>query len=243
MKRLLGVLSMSLVLTGLLFAAPSHALQMTFFGEDLGLGEGTRLTSHPFADDARTDFFSYLVGVGTEDFESFSNGATSPLLVDFGAAGSATLLGNGSIGNVPTGTNSFGRFPISGDQYWESSSQLFALEFSDPVAAFGFYGIDFGDFNGEVMVTASNGVSTTYSIGHTVGAPGGSVLYWGVIDTDNLFTSITFSNSGSSADYFGFDDFSIGSREQVLPTPEPATMLLMGFGLIGLAGLRRRVRE
>ena len=49
-----------LILAAVLFfmaAAPAIALQTTFFGEDLGLGESTRLTSHPNADTARTNFF------------------------------------------------------------------------------------------------------------------------------------------------------------------------------------------
>ena len=66
-------------------------------------------------------------------------------------------------------------------------------------------------------------------------------IYFGFYDTENPFTNISFSNTGSSADFFGFDDFSIGTREQINPTvPEPATMSLLGMGLLGLLGFRKK---
>ena len=218
--------------------APAFAFQATFFGEDSG---GKVRTN---SDAARADFFSYLIGVGTEDFESFSYGTSAPLTVDFGSAGTATLTGMGSIKSG----DSVGRWAISGTQYWEapgSSSSLFSIVFSDPIAAFGFYGTDIGDFNGQVTVTTMNGENTTYTIPHSMGQANyaNTCLYWGVIDTENLFTSITFANTGSGSDWFGFDDFSIGSLEQVDPTPhvpEPATLLLLGMGFLGLGVLRRR---
>jgi len=173
-------------------AGASLALQTTFFREDLGSGEDTRIVSHPTADAARTNFFSFLDGVGTEDFETFSDGATAFLAANFGAAGTATNYGSGSIDNVPTGTNGRGRYPISGDQYWETNSRTWSISFTESIAAFGFYGIDIGDFDGQVTVTTLNGVDTYYKIRNTLNGSGGSVLYWAVIDTVNPFTSITF---------------------------------------------------
>jgi len=224
------VISLSLVLS----FSTSFAAFQTFFGEDLGQGEYTRLSTWPNALAAETAFLSNLVGVGTEDFESF----TAPT-ADFGAAGIATIGGTGSVSYIPSGTNGVGRFPISGDNYWETGG-TFYIDFSTAISAFGFYGIDIGDFNGQVELTYENGTSNTVNIGNSTNIAGGSVLYFGFYDTENLFTKITFGNTAGGVDYFGFDDFTIGTREQVVPTPEPATMLLLGFGLLGLVGLRRR---
>jgi len=227
-----------------LCSAPAFALQATFFGEDTGLGEDTPLAipgGIPNSLAAQADFLSNLVGVGTEDFEGFAFGTSAPLTLTFPGAGTATLEGGGYVNTVPVGqTNGVGRYAVSGTNYWETTD-VFAIEFSAPVAAFGFFGVDIGDFGGQVTVTTANSVEVVYAIPNTINGPGGSVLYFGLIDTDNPFVKVTFGNTASGVDFFGFDDMTIGSVEQVQPAiPEPGTMLLLGSGLVGLAGLGRR---
>ena len=98
----------------LLVSSATNAAPITFFGEDLGLGEGTALSLFPNATAAEALFLSNLSGgVGTQDFEGFSAGTGAPLALTFpGSTGSitATLSGSGFVANVAPGTtNGAGR--------------------------------------------------------------------------------------------------------------------------------------
>ncbi|HKJ70561.1 MAG TPA: PEP-CTERM sorting domain-containing protein [Gammaproteobacteria bacterium] len=225
------------------FAA--NATPITYFGEDLGLGEGTVLPATPNADAAQADFLSSLINPGVETFEGIADGTGAPLPISFPGAGTtATITGSGNVVALADGvTNGVGRYGVTGDadndeRFWEATS-TFGLTFDNPVAAFGFYGIDIGDFGGRVTATTSGGLSQTFTIPNTINGPGGSVLFWGVIDPANTWTSVSFGNTASGTDYFAFDDFTVASTEQV-QVPAPAPLALIGAGLLVMAGFRRR---
>jgi hypothetical protein len=121
-------------------------------------------------------------------------------------------------------------------------SGQFVLTFSDPVAAFGFYGVDIGDFNGQVTLayTDTKGVSTSLTVPSSTNNSGGSVLYFGFIDTERPFKSLAFGNTTTGTDFFGFDDFTIASLNQVVSVPAPAALALFSFALLGLGMVRLR---
>lgn len=250
MRRAICVTSLLVLALGISAAAGAS---LTFFGEDLNNSETVPLTSWDNATAAEADFLSYLTGVGTETFESFDDGDGAPLTLTFPGVGTAQLTGNGAVDSVPYGsTNGKGRYNISDPvetttDYWEVlSGAPFTIDFGSPVAAFGFYGIDIGDFQGQVTVTTEDGAPFTYIIPHstgTSGSIGGSVLYWGVIDTADPFIKVTFGNTGSGDDNFAFDDMTIGTVEQVTAVPEPCSALLLGAALPGIAFWRKRRRS
>lgn len=218
-----------------------HAAPIVFFGEDLGLGEADRLPTHPNASASRNAFFNLLKPtVGTETFEGFADGTSTPLGLTFPGVGSATLTGSGSVFELSSGAF-LGRYPISGNKYWGSGAD-FAVMFAGPVAAFGFFATDLGDFTGQATLTFehTNATSSTLTIPHTILGPGGSVLYYGVVNANNPFTKVTFGNT-SGIDFFGFDNFTVGSAAQVVP--EPSTFALLGSTLLlfgGFTAWRRR---
>lgn len=214
----------------------ANTTPITFFGEDLTGVNGARTNS----DAAHNDFISNLTDVYTETFEDFPAYTTGPLTLDFGATGTATLNGSGSIGN----TNYTGYWATSGTNYWGANTTDFNIDFSEETSAFGFYGTDIGDWGGSLQIEYSNGETNILNVGNTTGAYGstnGSVLYFGFYenDPDMAFTSISFLNN-SYQDWFGFDDMTIGSFEQITTIPEPSAILLMGCCLIGMFAYGRK---
>jgi len=228
-----------LILSGSVQAAP-----ITFFGEDISTA-GTALGANSAA--ARSNFLSNLSGVGNEDFESFSVGDSSPLALSFpGSSGSITsnLTGGGSISNF----TDFGRFATSGSNYWEAQTGNFSINFSSGISAFGFNGIDIGDFVPETLkltLTETGGATSILDVAHSLGIGNfdNATLFFGFFDTTTTYTSISFNNAGGG-DIFGFDDMVIGDREQVKPNPvpEPASLVLIGLGIAGLRFQYRKVK-
>lgn len=237
-RRAAHALVRRVVLVSLLATTTAGAVPLTFFGEDLGpLRKGDPL---PNAAAAEAAFLGHLVGVGTEDFEAIAVGTSSPLVLTFGAAGTATLSGDGTLRNdAPTSPE--GRFPVSGDRYWGNvRSANFSIAFSDPIAAFGFYATDAGDFRGQLTLTLQDGSSTVVTIPNTVNAPNASAIYFGYIDTARPFVGIQFGST-SDVDFFGFDDMTIGTTRQVMPIADRGSAAAaLAFAVAGLSVARRR---
>ncbi|MGY9057339.1 MAG: PEP-CTERM sorting domain-containing protein [Alphaproteobacteria bacterium] len=235
-------------------AASSASAFTTFFGEDISNSASTPLASFPNATAAEAQFLSSLTGVGTETFESFADNTGGPLNLNFPGAGMATMSGgNGRINSVPVGsTNSVGRYGVSGTNYWEvaaGGTGNFTVNFSEPVTAFGFYGIDIGDFGGQVELVLNDVNNTRLTVNNTIGSSGstdGSVLFFGLIAEIGAeqFTSISFETTTGQGDYFAFENLTVGFLSQVTTTavPEPSIIALLGVGFVAIGFACRRNR-
>jgi hypothetical protein len=225
-------------------SASASAAPVTFFGEDVNHAGDLTQTSPTNSTAAQNTFFTNLVGVGTETFDSIAAGTVAPFSVTFPGAGTATI----NSGTVLALTDGTGGYPISGTNFLSAGRTSFSISFSSAISAFGFYGIDVGDYGGHLTLdlTDVSSAHTILNVNNTVGSggnTGGSILYFGFYDTTKSYTSISFGNDSNLADVFAFDSFSVGSLQQVAPAvPEPSTwaMMILGFAGLGFMGYRRR---
>ena len=231
------ILIMSVSILSLIFVSerPSHAYKVYTGIDPNGDPNVNLLPNIPISTAAQNAFLAELQGVGTETFESIPDGQPVPLNLVFPDAGSAILIGaDGSVQSTPKGmTTGSGRYGITPTQYLAvNGGSNFRIEFSDPIAAFGFFGIDIGDFGGSLKVTYDNpGIGLQEIPLAPMNQADGSVLFYGIISaTGEEFSSVTFHTEGS-ADMFAFDNMTIGSARQVIH-PHPAVP-----GPLGILGL------
>jgi hypothetical protein len=226
----------------------AHAAATVYFGENqspAGLVAGDPVT-------ARTQFLSSLSGVSSEGFEAYSLFDPAPLTLTFAGSGgsalNATLAGDGFV-ESRTGVGRFNT--TSGGSKWWDVGGAFTLNFATAISAFGFYGTDVGDFNGQVTIDLldTTGAHTLYTVANTVNGNNGALLFWGFVDSAKAYTQISFGNtSGTNVDFFGFDDMVIGDIRQVCTTncgtvPEPTSLALVGLGLFAAGMTARKARR
>ncbi len=220
-------------------ASPALAAPTIYFGENQSPASG--VSGAPVT--ARNQFLAALTaGVSTENFDSRPLGSPPIALSFTGGLGtiSATLTGGGVLQGAPN----TGAYATSGRQYYDNNFNAFKISFTTAIAAFGFYGTDIGDVSQQLQITLDQGLSSqrSFTVNNTVNGNNGSLLFWGITDTAQTFTSVSFAQSGS--DRFGFDDLTVGDVAQVNPVPEPATwaMMIGGVGMVG-GSLRNRRRK
>lgn len=187
----------------------------TYFGEDYNPnGNDAPLINTPNSDNARNAFLNNLNNVKIEDFESYAD-ASVPTTLNFGDE-TAQVSGIRSIRDFSTGGyNGDGAYPISGNNYMfhYAKSDKIRIDFQNPQSAFGFSTTDAGDANSQVLVTLHREDGTAEDLVIPLGQGSsnwGEATFFGAIDTETPFTSVTLVNTNYQYDGFGVDDLIIG---------------------------------
>ena len=204
----------------ILFAVAAQAQPTIFFGEEVSssvVNNVPRPTALPNTLRAAASFAAHLHGVLVESFEGFP-ARSSPTIIAFGT-NTATLSGTREIVALPDPTRTLnGVFPISGTNVLllsDAQQGFFALDFSSPQAAFGFFGTDFGELAGmRLGFISTNGARTDIDVPVTRPQGSGGSFFFGVVNKTSPFIRVEFVRVGTP-DGFGFDDFVIATSDQI----------------------------
>ena len=238
-------MKVSRLTAALVAVIPSIAGAQIYSGVDYATGlhgyrgnsDATRLL---FTTNTGAGLVTNLEGAGLNAF-NLGGGITASLS---GSQASVTNFQTANTGyNTTAGGNYFYQFTTSSF----GGSGTLTLNFDHAVNSFGAYftGVEWGfgltlaDADGFSYTLPSSGDGDV--VNHCNCAAPAGIQFFGV-HSNTAFSSVTFTltDQPNGRDIFGIDDIYLGNNVNV--TPEPASLALVGTGLVGVAAFVRRRR-
>ena len=129
-----------------------------------------------------------------------------------------------------------GSYAIGSYALGQNEQPYLELDFTEnPVNYLAWYDIDQAGTTCTIVLTT--GESFTLNL-ETTSYSGNTAEFFGIYLTDGLISSVLLDASGDG--WWGLDNIQYGNNS---PVPEPCTMILLGTGLAGLAGVRRKLKS
>jgi hypothetical protein len=190
---------------------------------------------------AEAAFLTTLGSKTTETFDGFSTGQYATLDTSVGSFTGGAAGQQGPNFEIATG-NVNGRSAVSPSKFLDSRDLLditWDVELDDAhFDAIGFFLQDPADQGAVFRITFENGMTDTGFIDFSDLANGNRTYVTARFDPAVVSATVTFVNTnGDRSDGWGIDDVTVGR------VPEPATLALVGAGLLGFGALRRRKGE
>lgn len=175
-----------------------------------------------------------LLGGTTIDFESETQG-------DYASITIADVTFSTNTGTMRVSNDSNGEFVPPKDMFLDNKygGGVFTFTLNTDVSAFGI----------QVGATNDTWTFSAYDLGNVLlesllipnqvqDQPYPYTGYYGFDQGSTLISYLTLSQTGGSGDWIVLDDvmYNNGSNR----VPEPGTMLLLGFGLIGMIGYKKK---